>query len=318
MLKKLSKYWNTIRFFPKSLWLRLSLKNTRQLISGRYSWFALERLGIPGFGTDLIRIDFPPLTPPSHLITEGQSSHRELTRIISETYESQNNLLQRCLNRGKDCLAWPSEGEPAPAGHPWKNNTFLTMLDMISLYGLVTETRPIRYLEIGSGISTRVAAQARKAFSLDMEILSIDPSPRVEVESLCSQVMRSRLEDIPAKDVIQRSGPKTIVFFDGSHRSFPGSDVTVFFLEILPRLIPGTLVHIHDIYLPEDYPKNLLNRYWSEQYLLAAYLLGGGKNLKIVLPCHFLALGGSSKTLLQGALKEDAPRGSSFWVEITE
>jgi len=318
MLKKLSQSWSAIRFFPKSLWIRLSLKNTRQLISGRYSWFALDRLGVPGFGNEVIRIDFPPPTSPAHLITEGQSSHRELTRIISETYESQKDLLQRCLNWGKDCLAWPSEGESAPSGLPWKNNIFLTMLDMISLYGLIAETRPIRYLEIGSGISTRVASQARKAFSPAMEILSIDPNPRVEVESLCTQVMRSRLEDIPTKEVIQRSGPKTIVFFDGSHRSFPGSDVTVFFLEILPRLNPGTLVHIHDIYLPEDYPEFLLHRYWSEQYLLAAYLLGGGKNLKIVLPCHFLALGGSSKTLLQGALKEDAPRGSSFWFEITE
>lgn len=192
------------------------------------------------------------------------------------------------------------------------------MLDMISLHGLIAETRPKRYLEIGSGLSTRVASQSKKAFSPDMEILSIDPSPRIEVESLCDQVMRCRLEEIPTKEVIHRSGPKTIVFFDGSHRSFPGSDVTVFFLEILPRLKPGTLVHIHDIYLPEDYPNHLLNRYWSEQYLLALYLLGGAKNTKVTLACHFLALDASSQSIMKSVLREAAIGGSSFWLEITE
>ena len=45
-----------------------------------------------------------------------------------------------------------------------------------------------------------------------------------------------------------------MVFFDGSHRTFMNSDATVFFLEVLPTLPAGTLVGIHDIYLPDDYP----------------------------------------------------------------
>ena len=47
------------------------------------------------------------------------------------------------------------------------------------------------------------------------------------------------------------------------------------YLEILPRLKPGVLVHVHDIFLPADYPRDaVLNRlwFWSEQYLLQAFL----------------------------------------------
>lgn len=318
MFKKISQFWNAIWFFPKSLWLKFSIQNTKQLLSGKHSWFALDRLGVPGFGNEMIRIDFPPEASPKSLITEAQDPHPELLRIISKSYDSQLELLQRCLGRAKDCLKWPINQDTSNPALPWSNNTFMTMVDMISLYGIIGETKPSRYMEIGSGISTRVASQARKAFSPKMEIVSIDPSPRLEVESLCNEVVRRRLEEIPSRYITEKSGPEAIVFFDGSHRCFPGSDVTIFFLKILPRLKPGTLVHIHDIYLPEDYPNQLLNRYWSEQYVLAAYLLGGESRCKVVMPCHFLATASTSKETIERTLDGHAITGSSFWFEITE
>jgi hypothetical protein len=60
--------------------------------------------------------------------------------------------------------------------------------------------------------------------------------------------------------------------------------VTVFFLEVLPRLRPGVVVHIHDMFLPFDYPGVWKDRYYSEQYLLAVYLLAGGPHVEVVLP----------------------------------
>lgn len=80
-----------------------------------------------------------------------------------------------------------------------------------------------------------------------------------------------------------------MLFFDGSHRIFENSDVTVFFLEILPRLRSGITVHIHDIFLPFDYPRVWRDRHYSEQYLLAAYLLAGYSRIEVLLPLAYLS-----------------------------
>ena len=63
--------------------------------------------------------------------------------------------------------------------------------------------------------------------------------------------------------------------------------MTVFFLDVLPELPPGVLVGIHDIYLPFDYPPSAAAAYYSEQYLLAAYLLGGAE-VSVTLPSQYV------------------------------
>jgi predicted O-methyltransferase YrrM len=285
-------------------------------LAGPQSWNVLDWLGIPGFGTDLIRIDFPPPIRPSPLWGQGKEVHPELAAILAESRALQEQWLQRCLEKASECQHWPENEDSKDATLPWKQNMFLTMLDMVALYGVIAEAKPSLYLEIGSGISTRVAWQARRGSSHEMKIFSIDPNPRVEVEQLCDRVFRKRLEEIPPAELAEMSGAGTAVFFDGSHRCFPKSDVTVFFLEILPRLKPGTLVHIHDIYLPFDYPEPLMNRYWSEQYILAAFLLGGAKNIRIILPCHNLLVQETTKKLISEKVKVVKEEASSCWIEI--
>jgi hypothetical protein len=114
---------------------------------------------------------------------------------------------------------------------------------------------------------------------------------------------------------------------DGSHRVLMNSDATVFFLEVLPRLKPGVVVHMHDIFLPNDYPLRWRELYYSEQYMLAAYLLAGEK-LKVLLPNAFVS---TRETLLPrirplfvkpemaqvgGLLAQTDYLGSSFWCEV--
>jgi len=44
----------------------------------------------------------------------------------------------------------------------------------------------------------------------------------------------------------------------------------------MPKLKKGVLVHIHDIFLPAEYPKEWILedfRFWNEQYLLQAFLI---------------------------------------------
>src|SRR5262249_53311437 len=80
-----------------------------------------------------------------------------------------------------------------------------------------------------------------------------------------------------------------ILMVDNSHRCFQNSDVTVLFLEVLPRLRPGVLVYLDDIYLPHDYPPEWVSRYYSEQYLLAVLLLADAQHrYDILFPAWFV------------------------------
>ena len=48
------------------------------------------------------------------------------------------------------------------------------------------------------------------------------------------------------------------------------------FFEVLPRLAAGVYIHIHDVFLPKEYPRKWVledGRAWNEQYLLRALLM---------------------------------------------
>ena len=306
-----------LRRYLGNLALRLKLAAARNLLRGPWRWEALDALGVYGHGTDLLRVDFPPATDGRPAWGHGRPPHPELAELFRDTLPAQLELLRACLAHADDYRRWPQHEDAARPELPWRDNMFLPPFDAAALYGMLRHTRPERYVEIGSGISTRVAGRARAAGAFPMEIISIDPAPRVAVEKLCNQIHRQRLEALPAKEFLQLVTPRTVVFFDGSHRSFPGSDVTIFFLNLLLRLPAGAIVHLHDIYLPEDYPPQFFPRLWSEQYLLATWLLGGARRLQVLLPCAYLASLPAPRELLVAALGTDNFGGSSFWLRMT-
>jgi len=96
------------------------------------------------------------------------------------------------------------------------------------------------------------------------------------------------------------------------------SDATVIFLDVLPNLPPGVLVHFHDIFLPDDYPPDWIGRYYSEQYLLAAYLLAKGNAVEVLQPNYFISRDPELSRFLE-PLWEDFPHitrhGASFWLK---
>jgi len=159
--------------------------------------------------------------------------------------------------------------------------------DAMALCTMIRKHRPKLFLEIGSGISTCWARLAIQRFGLDTKIISIDPEPRAQVDAICDEVIRDSLENCDMT-IFDRLQPNDIMFMDGSHRSFQNSDVTVFFGDVMPRIRPGTVVHVHDINLPYDYPDWALNWYWNEQFLLMAMFLGAGQKIKPLAPTCFL------------------------------
>jgi hypothetical protein len=214
----------------------------------------------------------------------------------------------------------------APQPH-WGNGMF-DGLDAVALYGLLTLKRPRCYLEIGSGHSTLFARQAIGDGSLPTRIVSVDPTPRAEVDAICDEVIRERAEDLNGA-YFDRLAPGDILFVDGSHRALMNSDCVATILEIFPRLRPGVIVHVHDIFLPYDYPQYWGDIRYSEQYLLAAYLLGGDL-IDVLLPNAFVSVDPQMRPLIEalwtnpetakvgGFLGTTPYLGSSFWCEVKD
>lgn len=143
------------------------------------------------------------------------------------------------------------------------------------------------FMEVGSGNSTIFARAALLTGGKGAKIVSIDPNPRTEIDHLCDEVIRSGLETVDLA-LFDRLEPGDTLFIDNSHQSFMNSDVTVFMLDVLPRLKPGVLVGVHDIFLPWDYPASWVERAYNEQYLLASWLLAAGGGFDLQLANHWI------------------------------
>lgn len=157
-----------------------------------------------------------------------------------------------------------------PFSIDWRN-PHMPMLDGLTLMWAADRAKSL-LIEIGSGNSTMFAKSALLHSGKDTKIVSIDPQPRAEIDAICDEVIRSPLENLDVS-LFDRLEAGDSLFIDNSHRSFMNSDVTVAMLDVLPRLKPGVLVGIHDIFLPFDYFQSWAGRGYNEQYLLASYLL---------------------------------------------
>ena len=112
----------------------------------------------------------------------------------------------------------PQESTPNSLTPFWKND-FFESLDAAALIGMLCAKRLARYVEIGSGNSTKFARYAIQQMHLRTSITSIDPEPRAIINSLCDIVVRRRLEDCDLSFFDQLE-PGDFPLFDGSHRVF--------------------------------------------------------------------------------------------------
>lgn len=272
------------------------------------------------FAFELVHHDFKVIDYPYRAQIRqgaGRPAHPELDALIGAGRDRYKAMISELADMNHYYAAVPVGGDPGSRDPFWLNPWF-PPLDAMILTGMLKWRDPVRFMEIGSGVSTKFARRAVEAFGLRTRLTSIDPQPRNEVDSLCDEVIRQPLEacDPAMFEVLE---PGDILFLDSSHRSFQGSDVTVFFLEILPRLKSGVIVHIHDIYLPYDYISGHVRRLWNEQYLLAAALIFGPQAFEILFPCWYVEqdaeLGAHARAqLCQGALSGIEPYGASFWL----
>jgi hypothetical protein len=271
------------------------------------------------FAKHVLLIDYP-FNPVQRW--SNSNPHQELYTIIDSNRTKYFELLKSFLsfteNFAKISVQQPSDSPPSP--EPIWINGWMPALDGIALYSLVAMKRPNYFLEIGSGNSTKFARKAITDHCLTTQIISIDPHPRVEIDMLCDQIIRKPVEAI-SLDIFDKLGPGDILYVDNSHRVFMNSDATVIFLDVIPRLKPGVLVEFHDVTLPYDYPRVWIHRYYSEQYLLAAYLLAKGHRFEILLPNAFISEDCELNKILtplwqEAKMKNVETHGGSFWIEM--
>jgi hypothetical protein len=192
--------------------------------------------------------------------------------------------------------------EKAGDTEPYWNNGFFSGDDARLAYAVAVRHEPRTILEIGSGNSTKFFRKAIADHGLRTRLVSIDPQPRAEIAGIADRILFQSVLDVPPatfRDL--RAGD--VLFIDGSHLVFNGTDVVYCLLELFPALAEGVLVHIHDIALPFEYDSTFSDRCYNEQYMLAMLLLYADDWVPLA-PVHYL----KQKGLLRYG-------GGSFWMK---
>lgn len=196
------------------------------------------------------------------------------------------------------------------------DNTQFVGPDPYILHSIVREYKPNRIIEVGSGFSTLVSANAIRLNGKG-QITCIEPYPRDFVQKIpqVQQLIKTKVQDIDIT-FFQQLKNNDILFIDSTHVVKIGSDVQYLFLEVLPQLQSGVLIHVHDVFFPNEYPEKWIrekNFFWNEQYFLQAFLIGNSL-FKIIFAVGFM---GKNYTI---KMKQVFPRyevgmgGGSFWM----
>ncbi len=232
--------------------------------------------------------------------------------------EGQLHLLQDVFPFYRDeFIQFPSSPTSEPTEFYLNNNSF-DGLDALVLYCMVRHFRPGRVIECGSGFSTLVTATAaRQNGNTTITCVEPYPSPRLEnaVKDIKSiSLVQSKAEDLPIS-FFQDLREGDILFIDTSHVVRIGGDVTFLFLEVIPRLAPGVVIHVHDVFFPWEYPKDWIYnelRFWNEQYLLQAFL-AFNSCFRVLFANYFMEH--FHRTLLRSIFSNASCAGSSFWMQ---
>lgn len=265
---------------------------------------------------------YEPLAFPDPAVVQSLSTPRDLPGVELHG-EEQLRLLARL--RFQDELRGIPLDAPGDGG-PFYRNGFFESGDAEILYSLLRLSKPRRVVEVGSGYSTLFArhaieANAREDPTYACEHVCIEPYRAPWLEHTGAEVMRTPIEECDLA-VFDKLGENDVLFIDSSHVVRPRGDVLRLYLEIIPRLAEGCLIHVHDVFTPRDYPARWVRderRLWNEQYLVEA-LLSGGSRLEVVLALNFLQH--TSPAALHAACpmlaQEPGREPGSLWLRVRE
>lgn len=199
-------------------------------------------------------------------------------------------------------------------------NSQFSWLDARTLFVILRKTKPSRMIEVGSGFSSLLSADVNHRFHNDhCHFLCIEPYPRaflLDGVPGMSDLIVEKVQDVPLEE-FDKLQDGDILFIDSSHVSKTASDVNFLYFEVLPRLKSGVWVHVHDIFLPFEYPMEWVledKRSWNEQYLLRALLMYS-KAFQVEFGCMYAQR--AFPGLVEAGLGLAPGRGfggGSFWI----
>lgn len=216
----------------------------------------------------------------------------------------------------------PFDPPPGPPSYHWAND-FWRGGDARVQYALLRHYKPKRVVEIGCGWSSLLMRDALERNEVEgagrATVDQVEPYPRRELLSALPE--HWRLHDV----MLQRADPGLfesldagdICFYDGSHVARAASDVVWFFFEVLPRLKPGVLVHLHDITWPDDYPDEWIferGQTWNEQYVLQAFLMYNSAFEPLICNAMLFHRHKTEIEELYSVTPETQQSGSSVWL----
>lgn len=223
------------------------------------------------------------------------------------------------LQQKEELIALQKDGDSSPDIF-YVNNPNFGPGDVELYYLMIRNSKPKRIIEIGSGFSTKLAIAAVKknrAEGFASELFCIEPYEMPWLEKVDEvTLVKERVETV-GMELFSSLQENDILFIDSSHIIRPENDVLFVYMEILPSLKPGVIIHIHDIFSPRHYRPDWLTgmfRFWNEQYLLEAFLYNN-KGFQILYSLNYL-----KNDFYQEVVKvlihlqpKDEP--SSFWLK---
>jgi predicted O-methyltransferase YrrM len=233
---------------------------------------------------------YQPMVNPKKHLTKSLREDRVI-KGIDLNVEEQLEVLSK-FHYNDELVKFPLQ--KAKDGEYYYENNFYGAGDAEYLYNIVRYFRPQHIIEIGSGYSTMMVRNAIGNNRLEdaayaCRHICIEPYEQAWLEKLDIELKREKIETIDLY-FFQQLQANDILFIDSSHVIRPQGDVLFEYLELLPTLKSGVLIHIHDIFTPKDYldewiyDKHLL---WNEQYLLEAFLMFNNE-FKIIGALNYL------------------------------
>ena len=243
---------------------------------------------------------------------------------ININEEKQLNLLRFFYSKYKEEYSlFPKHKTAIPYQYYLDNHSF-DSIDAEILYCIIRHFKPNTVLEVGSGFSTYLSAQAisknkQENNNYQCELIAIEPYPNNILQKgfpNLSRVVPKKIQDVSLLE-FEKLTENDILFIDSSHVLKIESDVYYEYLEILPRLNKGVLVHFHDIFLPLNYPKHWITKeylFWNEQYLLQAFLVFNS-GFEVVWAGNYMDLNHHNELEMSfGSYKTGEKLLGSFWI----
>ncbi len=226
------------------------------------------------------------------------------------------------LNNFKEHYArLPFSDDQDPKWRYYYKNRMYSYTDAIFLFCMLNEKKPRQVIEVGSGFSSALMMDVNSEFLDDsMDLTFIEPytdrlrSLLRENEKITIKEQFVQSVDLSTFEKLEKND---ILFIDSTHVSKTDSDVNFLFFEVLPRLKPGVIVHIHDVFYPFEYPKEWVlgqGRSWNEDYILRSFLTFNSK-FKIILFSTYL------HRYHQDWFQKNMPlclknKGGNIWLEV--